>query len=333
VYSQDGKLLYVKPSNAANGTKYIHLHNHVVAEVTGTAVQYDHTDGLGSPVALTDAAGELISRTRYEPYGATAAGATPGIGFTGHMNAPELGLVYMQQRYYDPVAGRFLSIDPVTTDANSGSNFNRYVYTANNPYRYIDPDGRQFCGSYQCEKYDSGNRPGGVEVKSTASTVGAVLGGVAGGAVAAGCDVYSGMTCAPANPAIVAGGAAVGAAVGAGVGGSGDGGPFIASSRVLAKAIVSATGLVRQQFQDTHHIVAENDPRAAASRAILRGVNMNINSAFNGMNMSALYHARLHTNVYHATVEASLLGAGSYAEVAATLTGIRFQINIGVFPF
>lgn len=49
----------------------------------------------------------------------------------------------MQQRYYDPVAGRFLSIDPVTTDANTGSSFNRYAYATNNPFKYIDPDGRQ----------------------------------------------------------------------------------------------------------------------------------------------------------------------------------------------
>ena len=51
--------------------------------------------------------------------------------------------MYMQQRYYDPVAGRFLSVDPVVTDANTGGSFNRYVYTENNPYRYIDSDGRQ----------------------------------------------------------------------------------------------------------------------------------------------------------------------------------------------
>jgi uncharacterized protein RhaS with RHS repeats len=48
----------------------------------------------------------------------------------------------MQQRYYDPAAGRFLSIDPVTTDANTGGSFNRYAYANNSPYRYIDPDGR-----------------------------------------------------------------------------------------------------------------------------------------------------------------------------------------------
>jgi RHS repeat-associated protein len=106
-------------------------------------VTYIHTDGLGSPVARTNEKGELISRTRYEPYGATAGGATPGIGFTGHVNDPETGLTYMQQRYYDPLAGRFLSVDPVLTDANTGASFNRYVYAINNPYKYIDPDGRE----------------------------------------------------------------------------------------------------------------------------------------------------------------------------------------------
>jgi len=48
----------------------------------------------------------------------------------------------MQQRYYDPVAGRFLSIDPVVTDANSGTSFNRYAYANNSPYKYLDADGR-----------------------------------------------------------------------------------------------------------------------------------------------------------------------------------------------
>jgi RHS repeat-associated protein len=53
------------------------------------------------------------------------------------------GLSYAQQRYYDPLLGRFLSPDPVETDPNSGGNFNRYWYANNNPYRYTDPDGRR----------------------------------------------------------------------------------------------------------------------------------------------------------------------------------------------
>ena len=108
-------------------------------------VTFIHTDGLGSPVARTDAVGNVISRTRYEPYGFTASGAAPTIGFTGHVNDPDTGLTYMQQRYYDPVAGRFLSIDPVVTMrilvVVSIGTFTR----ANNPYKYIDPDGRADC--------------------------------------------------------------------------------------------------------------------------------------------------------------------------------------------
>jgi RHS repeat-associated protein len=52
------------------------------------------------------------------------------------------GLSYMQQRYYDPVAMRFLSVDPV---AASPLSFSRYWYANNNPYKYIDPDGRYTC--------------------------------------------------------------------------------------------------------------------------------------------------------------------------------------------
>jgi uncharacterized protein RhaS with RHS repeats len=52
----------------------------------------------------------------------------------------------MQQRYYDPIAARFLSVDPITTDANTGKDFGRYTYVDNNPYAKVDPDGRQGVG-------------------------------------------------------------------------------------------------------------------------------------------------------------------------------------------
>lgn len=48
----------------------------------------------------------------------------------------------MQQRFYDPIAGRFLSVDPVVADAGSGKSFGRYHYASNNPYKHVDPDGR-----------------------------------------------------------------------------------------------------------------------------------------------------------------------------------------------
>lgn len=48
----------------------------------------------------------------------------------------------------------------MTTDANTGGSFNRYAYAGNNPYKYIDPDGRAFCGSYQCESVGEGSLQG-----------------------------------------------------------------------------------------------------------------------------------------------------------------------------
>ncbi|HEY4581907.1 MAG TPA: RHS repeat-associated core domain-containing protein [Lysobacter sp.] len=68
--------------------------------------------------------------------------AYQGIGYTGHVMDAATGLTYMQQRYYDPSIGRFLSVDPVTADGNTGDNFNRYWYANNNPYKFTDPDGR-----------------------------------------------------------------------------------------------------------------------------------------------------------------------------------------------
>jgi RHS repeat-associated protein len=55
-------------------------------------------------------------------------------------------------RAYDKCAsgGSFLSIDPVVTDMQNASSFNRYVYAKNSPYRYIDPDGR---GALSIEGY------------------------------------------------------------------------------------------------------------------------------------------------------------------------------------
>jgi len=79
----------------------------------------------------------------YRAYGMEVMDAPrPGPGYTGHYRDVGTGLVYMQQRYYDPAIGRFLSVDPVSTDPKTGASFNRYSYANNNPYRFIDPDGR-----------------------------------------------------------------------------------------------------------------------------------------------------------------------------------------------
>ncbi|MGR4876187.1 RHS repeat-associated core domain-containing protein [Pseudoxanthomonas sp. LARHCG66] len=110
-----------------------------------TTVEYIHTDALGTPIAVTDANKVVIETTEYEPYGAQVAGPVKdGPGFTGHVQDAATGLTYMQQRYYDPQVGAFLSVDPVSMYTTGDSRqFNAYAYAFNNPYRFNDPDGRQ----------------------------------------------------------------------------------------------------------------------------------------------------------------------------------------------
>ncbi len=143
IYGLSGRLLWTVDSLKGQ-TRHVHLGDKIVAESnTVSGSRWLHTDALGSPVAATTWGPVLLERTRYEPYGRTAAGTNPdGVGFTGHVNDPETGLVYMQQRYYEPLAGRFLSVDPVTTDAKTGGHINRYVYGENSPYKFKDPDGQ-----------------------------------------------------------------------------------------------------------------------------------------------------------------------------------------------
>jgi RHS repeat-associated protein len=105
-------------------------------------VTYLHTDLLGSVVLETDQNRNIVQRYEYEPYGLPRQGILDAPGYTGHVHDAGSGLVYMQQRYYDPEVGRFLSVDPVGVDTGTGGNFNRYWYANNNPYKYRDPDGR-----------------------------------------------------------------------------------------------------------------------------------------------------------------------------------------------
>jgi len=114
--------------------------------VPAQTVTYFHNDASGTPLLATDAAGNVVWKETYRPYGERQnnppAEANNRIGFTGKPFDPTTGLSYMGARYYDPVLGRFLGVDPEAVSPENLHSFNRYAYANNNPYRYIDPDGR-----------------------------------------------------------------------------------------------------------------------------------------------------------------------------------------------
>jgi RHS repeat-associated protein len=148
MYGKNGQILFQSNGREMRGYEYVYLNDDLLATretVSATTIntRYQHTDILGSPVAETDQAGNVIQRTEYAPFGNPLNRAVSGVGYTGHVMDSATNLTYMQQRYYDPLVGRFLSTDPVQTDMNTGYMFNRYYYANNNPFKFVDPDGRQ----------------------------------------------------------------------------------------------------------------------------------------------------------------------------------------------
>jgi len=110
------------------------------------SITYYHWDALGSPVAATDEAGNLKWREEYQPYGEKIQNQpqaqTNTRWYTGHPHDNATGLTYMGARWYDPVVGRFMAIDPKDFAEGNVHSFNRYNYANNNPYSFTDPDGR-----------------------------------------------------------------------------------------------------------------------------------------------------------------------------------------------
>jgi RHS repeat-associated protein len=160
---------YIYAGNAHGGNPFaIRVVTDDVSPSSSTSTKYYHYDHLGSVTAMSDEFGRVVTPTwggpnatllGYDAWGArrnpdgTAATASsfnlqPGHReFTGHETIPEVGLVNMNGRVYDPTLGRFLSPDPNLQSPYDMQSYNRYSYVLNNPLRYTDPTGYLSWGS------------------------------------------------------------------------------------------------------------------------------------------------------------------------------------------
>ena len=103
--------------------------------------RYLTRDHLGSVREVTDAAGAVVTRNDYDPYGRltrVTGSEDSRFGFTGHMVHAPSGLALALYRAYDPALARWLSEDP----AGMPDGPNRSSYVLNRPISAYDPDGR-----------------------------------------------------------------------------------------------------------------------------------------------------------------------------------------------
>jgi RHS repeat-associated protein len=102
-------------------------------------------DLLGSTLGLINSTGALGTQYQYGPFGQTTmtgASSTNPFQYTGREMDPT-GLYFMRARYYNPIAQRFISPDPIGL---SGGQVNFYAYAGNSPMNFVDRTGLQGAG-------------------------------------------------------------------------------------------------------------------------------------------------------------------------------------------
>jgi len=118
-------------------------------------VYFYHTDPAGTPLVMSDSTGTVVWRADYLPFGEESLGTQTVKNnkmFVGKEKDTESDLYYFGARYMDAGVGRFTSpdaigaVNTVTGMVNvkmllNPQFLNRYSYSLNNPYRFIDLDG------------------------------------------------------------------------------------------------------------------------------------------------------------------------------------------------
>lgn len=136
-YVWNGDCLLMDGVNA-----YIYAGGNAPAEQVNLAtgkVSCLSADSLGSVRGTIDSTGTLTATTSYDAWGnpATPGGLTSltPFGYAGGYTDPT-GLIYLVNRYYDPAAGQFISLDPQVDGT-----LQPYSYAGGNPVTTTDPTG------------------------------------------------------------------------------------------------------------------------------------------------------------------------------------------------
>ncbi|MCC2030820.1 hypothetical protein KEC57_01330 [Microbacterium sp. BWT-G7] len=119
---------------------------------SGSTVSWLFTDLHGTVDTRTVASSGVTTRQYRDPFGVPIGGATgawpDGSGFLSKPVTTSTGLTSIGARTYDPILGKFTSVDAVVASDNPQQNIG-YGYSGNNPTTFSDPSGD--CYNYKTD--------------------------------------------------------------------------------------------------------------------------------------------------------------------------------------
>ncbi|MFD2115260.1 RHS repeat domain-containing protein [Paenibacillus yanchengensis] len=123
---------------------------------------YYMVNGHGDVTGITDTEGELINEYTYDIWGKPLEHSETieqSFRYSGEYWDEETNLQYLRVRWYDSSIGRFINENTYEGEIINPLTFNLYVYTANIPLRYVDPNGHcfnEFLGKKQSSSLELG---------------------------------------------------------------------------------------------------------------------------------------------------------------------------------
>src|SRR5207247_9897905 len=140
--------IYEKDLETGEVTKYYNSSDgQRIAMNKGGTLYFFVNDHLGGTSLVMNVSGNVVSRTRYYPYGqgwTQDAGTTPPTDrlYTGQRQyGPKSGIYDYGARFYSADIGRFLQADSIVPGPGNPQALNRYSYVLNNPLTHTDPTG------------------------------------------------------------------------------------------------------------------------------------------------------------------------------------------------
>jgi RHS repeat-associated protein len=139
----------IRGTLSVNYTYYTFDENGLVGEIVKNNINttlrtlYYHDDYSGSVSLITNGSGWVVEQTFYDPYGAILGGGNVSrYSYEGKEFSSVTDDFDFHFRKYDPSLMIFTQPDSVVSNVYDPQSLNRYSFEKNNPYKYVDKDGK-----------------------------------------------------------------------------------------------------------------------------------------------------------------------------------------------